>query len=268
MSLQGHLPVTDRAEVEELMRELPIVVGPEFVDFALGFPHKYLAATPRVEIVKQFGLVRSLGNRAVVSSLAREKDLWKLCVVARDRRFLFSRIVGSLGCFGMNIVAAEAFANANALVLDTFRFADTERTFEADGQRNRFQSFLEDAVEGKVDVEPLMKDRLAASAFPGDLSLAVELANEPALQASHLSLNCRDRFGLLYLVSRCLSEEGCSIEVAYIETPGDRVRDEFYITRDGAPLDAAAQARVKTQLAHLADRYARQDPTLLSDSRT
>jgi UTP:GlnB (protein PII) uridylyltransferase len=266
MTLTSKLPITDRHEIEEFMRELPIAMGPEFPDFVLGFPQKYLSATPRAEIVKQFGLMRSLGGRAVVSSLARDGALWKLCVVARDRRFLFSRIVGAVSCFGMNIVEAEAFANANALVLDTFRFADLERTFDADAERKHFHGFLEDAVEGKVDLEPLMKKRLDTHQDSGDLHLAVELTNDPQLPASRLSLNCRDRFGLLYLVSRCLSEEGCSIELASIETPGDRVRDEFYITRDGRPLDAGARARLEEQLAHLADRYARQDPTLLGQS--
>jgi len=53
-----------------------------------------------------------------------------------EREFLFSRIAGALSCSGMNIVAAEAFANASEVVLDTFRFSDDERRFDDDAQRS------------------------------------------------------------------------------------------------------------------------------------
>ena len=41
------------------------------------------------------------------SSVARSDGLWKLCVITRDRRFLFARIAGALSGFGMDIVAAS-----------------------------------------------------------------------------------------------------------------------------------------------------------------
>ena len=102
----------------------PALDAARFMGFARGFPKRYLEKTPPLEVVRHYGLMEALGRRAVITSLAREGALWQLCVVARDRSFLFARIAGSLSAFGMNIVAAEAFANANALVLDTFRFAD------------------------------------------------------------------------------------------------------------------------------------------------
>src|SRR5207245_873124 len=131
--------------------------GKVFGRFVLGFPRRYLEETPRAEVVKHYALAGSLGTRPVISSLARSDTLWKLCVITRDRRFLFSRIAGALSCSGMDIVAAEAFTNASALVLDTFRFRDDDGGFEESGPRRRFQVFLEEAVEGKVELEPLLQ---------------------------------------------------------------------------------------------------------------
>jgi [protein-PII] uridylyltransferase len=251
----GDLPIEDPGEVQTFLRDLPLLLDRKFVDFVLGFPRKYLAGTPRTEIVKHYALMAGLGARPVISSLAREAALWKLSLITRDRRFLFARIAGALSCAGMNIVAAEAFANASDVVLDTFRFADPERRFEVDEERRRFQGFLEDAVVGTVELEPLLRPRLASlSQAPGE-RLDVRLDDDSHPTATRLRLDCRDRFGLLYLVSREISAAGGDIEMASVQTPGERVHDEFYLTRGGKKLDAAAQADLSARLARLGERY-------------
>ena len=246
------LPITDPAEVAAFVRGLPLAMDPGFARFILGFPHKYLQETPRAEIVKHYALAGSLGAKPVISSLARAELLWKLCVITRDRRFLFSRIAGALSCFGMDIVAAEAFANASAVVLDTFRFRDDERRFEDDALRRRFQVFLEEAVEGKVDLAPLLKERLEAKGRPPVSGFEVEMEDAPSLHATRLRLQGPDRFGLLYLFSRRLSEAGADIALAAIETDSGRVRDEFLLTRDGHALGVEGGADVERALVGLA----------------
>ena len=245
-------PITDPAEVAAFVRGLPLAMDPGFARFVLGFPHRYLQETPRAEVVKHYALAGSLGAKPVISSLARSHSLWKLCVITRDRRFLFSRIAGALSCFGMNIVAAEAFANASAVVLDTFRFRDDEGRFEDDALRRRFQVFLEEAVEGKADLEPLLRERLEHKALPAPGGFEVEMEDEPTLHATRLRLRGPDRFGLLHLFSRRLSEAGADIALAAIETEAGRVRDEFLLTREGQALGPEGQADVARALGGLA----------------
>ncbi len=240
------LPITEPEEVRAFLRKLPLAVdGERFTRFVLGFPHRYLASTSPVEIVKHYALMGSLGGRAVISSLSREGPLWKMCLVARDRSFLFARIAGSLGCFGMNIVAAEAFTNANALVLDTFSFADRAARFADEGERRRFQAFLEDVVEGKEDLE---HSEIVQAPGP---ALALQWDDDSHPAASRLSVEGRDRLGLLHIISRHLSEAGCSIEMAIIETPGERVRDEFYLTEDGGKVTAETKRGIGAALGRL-----------------
>lgn len=242
------MPIREPEEVKAFLRRLPLAVDAErFTRFVLGFPHKYLAGTRPVEIVRHYALMESLGTRSVVSSIAREHALWKMCLVARDRRFLFARIAGSLGCFGQNIVAAEAFTNANALVLDTFSFSDREGRFSEEGERRRFQAFLEGVIEGREDLEAALRERLETVSAP-DPTLAIEWDDEAHPSATRLRLRGRDRLGLLYLVSRRLSEAGCSIEMAFIETPGDEVRDEFFLTFGGGKLTPEARQEVERAL--------------------
>lgn len=250
------LPITDAKEVEALLDELPIAVKREhFVNFVLGFPRKYLVSTPRVEIVKHYLLMEGLGDKPVISSLSREKDLWKLSLVTRDRRFLFSRICAGLSCFGMNIVEAQAFANANSLVLDTFQFLDSENYFGDDEHRRNFHHLMEEVVEGNKDLEPLLRRRWE-QIMPSELeAFAVELDNDTHPSATRLALDCHDHFGLLYLVSRCISEGGYDIEIAYVQTPGREVHDEFYLTHKGAKLTPSMQETLKEKLALLGEHY-------------
>lgn len=245
-------PIVDPAEVVAFLRGLPLAKDPGLARFILGFPHKYLAETPRAEVVKHYALAGSLGSKPVISSLARADSLWKLCVITRDRRSLFSRIAGALSSSGMNIVAAEAFANASAVVLDTFHFRDDEGCFEDDGRRRRFQVFLEEAVEGKADIEPTLRRRLerrpaSSPAAPFD----VEMADEPDLGATRLRLRGPDRFGLLYLFTHRLSEAGADIAQATIATEAGQVHDEFLVTRDGRPLGPEGRAELERALASL-----------------
>jgi [protein-PII] uridylyltransferase len=237
----GNLALADAEELAAFLRGLPFALDPGVAGFVLGFPRRYLTATPRVEIVKHFSLMSSLGERAVITSLGRERDLWKLCVVTKDRRALFSRIAGALSSQGMNIVAAEAFANARALVLDTFHFSDDERHLSDEGQRRRFQAFLEGVVAGTVELEPLLDGRLREAAPGEGEALDAEMDDDSHPEATRLRIKCRDRFGLLYLVSRTISEAGHDIEMARIETPGQRVKDEFFLTHAGRRLTAAEQ---------------------------
>jgi UTP:GlnB (protein PII) uridylyltransferase len=249
----GLLPIIEPHEAIAFLQRVPMAVDRgRFVDFVLGFPHKYLAATPGAEVLKHYMLMDCLRDKAVISSLSREGVLSKLCLVARDRSALFSRIAGALSSSGMDIVGAEAFANANSMVLDTFTFVDAKNLFADDAQRRQFQVLLEEVIEGKNDLAPSLEPRLvpvreALRAEP----LSVTFDSESHPEATAATITGADHFGLLYLVTRSLSEGGYNIEMAYIETPQNRARDVFYLTRDGGKLTPEMEADVRERLARL-----------------
>jgi [protein-PII] uridylyltransferase len=244
---KGQSPITGKEEVRAFLRRVPLQVDAErFLRFALGFPRHYLEKTPPVEVVRHYGLMEALGARGVISSLAKEGPLWRLCLVARDRSYLFARIAGSLSAFGMNIVEAEAFANEGALVLDTFRFADAEGRFDDDRERRAFQALLEDATAGRI---ALPEPRTAPGGAGAGLRSSFDDDSHPLW--TRLVVEGADRFGLLYRVSRALSEAGCSIESAYIATPRSGVHDEFFLSDDGQRLRESTRVRVSEALAAL-----------------
>jgi [protein-PII] uridylyltransferase len=228
---------------------LPLAVERErFTRFVLGFPRRYLQVTSPVEIVRHFGLVATLGQRPAASSLAREGPLWKLVVVAADRSFLFARIAGTLSLFGANIVSAEAFSNTEGLVLDTLTVADVGGRFEQAQEGRRFQSVLAQVIDGRVDLDSTLGPQIV------DVRAAVELEwdDEAHPSATRLLVSGPDALGLLYAISRRLSEAGCNIEVAHIETTGGRIRDTFFLTVADGKLGPEAKRTVEASLAALA----------------
>ena len=49
--------------------------------------------------------------------------------------------------------------------------------------------------------------------------------------------------GLLYRVSRVMSESGCDVDLVLIATEGRRAIDVFHLTRDGQKLSPAQQRK-------------------------
>ncbi len=251
------LPIEDETEAQELLRELPLSVDPAlFVSFIMGFPRRYLLNTPRVEIVKHFLLWRSLGDGDLASSFSPEPAGWILCVIAQDRTHLFSRIAGSLSCFGMNILSAGAFANAHAIALDTFRFTDPSKNFGEREQRRRFQAFLEGAVSGAVDLEEHFRKQADRIGVLDASSIRLTFENDSHPTATKVEVDFPDHFGHLYLISSCISALGAQIEIAYIEIDQERIRDTFYLSRDGKKLTASFEEDLRARLIALGQRYA------------
>jgi len=246
--MDDFLPITDEREVHSFLDQIPLRVDRErFTRFVLGFPHRYLQLTAPVETVAHFALVATLAGRAVSSRLARDGDGWKLVVVAGDRSRLFSRIAGSLSFFGADIVAAEAFSNSHALVLDTFSVRDAQRRFEQPEEGKRFQAFLEKVLAGEIDLE----GELAKKGGPVRARLELVWDERSHPSATGLTVSGPDAFGLLHAITRRISDAGCSIEIAHVETRAGRIRDTFYLTSEGRKLTVDERAALEQALAEL-----------------
>jgi [protein-PII] uridylyltransferase len=169
-------------------------------------------------------------------------------VVAADRSFLFARIAGTLSLFGANIVSAEAFSNTEGLVLDALTVADVAGRFEQAEEGRRFQSVLAQVIDGRVDLDTALGAEIVDVRAP----LELEWDDEAHPSATRLLVSGPDALGLLYAITRRLSEAGCNIEVAHIETAGGRIRDTFFLTVADGKLSGEAKHSVEVSLAALA----------------
>jgi UTP:GlnB (protein PII) uridylyltransferase len=249
------LPIIEAKEVTAFLQRVPVAVDRgRFADFVIGFPHKYLAATTATEVLKHYMLMECLRDKPVISSLSREGALVKLSLVTGDRRALFSRLAGALSSFDMDIVNAEAFANASGFVLDTFLFADPRGRFADDTERRRFQVVLEEVVEGKLDLATGLLPRLVpVRAALREQPLQIDFDGAALPDATLVTVSGANHFGLLFLVSGSFAEGGYNIELAYVETPEGRVRDQFYLTKDGGKLTPPMQDDLRARIGRLGD---------------
>lgn len=224
--------------------------------FLEGFPQRYLAVHAPGEILEHLGMARSLDQKPTQIRLSRKPSFWELTLIARDRPMLFATITGVLAAWGMSIVKADAFSNARGIVLDVFAFHDLHRTLELNPPEvTRFEQNLVDALSGQMSLDRLFGDSPAARATPRPAKVAiatqVRFDGSSSAHSTLLELVTADRPALLYDVSRALAEAGCNIEVALIDTEGERAIDVFYLTAGGVKLTSQQQDQIQSRLVAL-----------------
>jgi [protein-PII] uridylyltransferase len=241
------------AEMEKLLGVLKMTATAEELHrFLEGFPQRYTATHTPVQIAGHFELVRRLANEPIVADLQARENHFELTVVTADRPYLFASITGTLAAWGMSIVKADAFANAAATVLDTFTFVDLHRTLELNPtERDRFKSDLRGVLDGTVKLKKLLSGRVRATAALEpkiEITPRVRFDSQSSSHSTLLELVAPDRPGLLFDVSSVLADQGCNIEVALIDTEGQRAIDVFYLTTRGAKLSPRKQSTVGNAL--------------------
>jgi [protein-PII] uridylyltransferase len=220
--------------------------------FLEGFPKRYMAIQPPERIAAHYRLALGLAERPVQVEIEHRRRLFELTLVTKDRPALFATIAGVMAAWGMNIVKADAFGNAAGIVLDTFHFEDLHRTLELNpSEVERFRGRLAEVIVGRMPVKPMLEANAArhrAQAKKVSVATQVRFDDSCSSHSTLLELITQDRPGLLHQIGSTLASNGCNIEVALIDTEGQKATDVFYLTREGSKLDAALKQRLQEEL--------------------
>ena len=245
---------SEAAAVASILALLEKTTDAHDLDFFLeGFPRRYLSLCSAEEVAAHFEMARRLAGEPVQLALKARGQHHELTVVAADRPYLFASITGILAAWSMSIVKADAFANAAGIVVDTLKFVDLHRTLELKpSEHERFQTDLREVLGAAgPQSQQLLAGRVSAARLaPTKIKVATQVHFDDA-SSSHstlLELIAQDRPGLLYQASSLLAQHGCNIEIALIDTEGQRAIDVFYLTHRGAKLDAWLQHAVHEAL--------------------
>jgi [protein-PII] uridylyltransferase len=218
--------------------------SPERIAFLQGFPVRYLRTHSEEEIDEHMALEEKSRKRGLAVEIRKLDSAWQLTLIAHDRAGLFASVAGTLSCFGMNILKAEAFSNRRSLILDTFTFADPARTLDLNpSEVDRLHATLERVLSGKADVKELLRNRpkpVLPSRKAG-IAARVVFDSEASGTATLIEIVAEDRPGLLYDLATAISANGGNIEVVLIDTQAHKAIDVFYVTADGGKLSAEKQ---------------------------
>lgn len=241
-----------QAALAELTSQRPADLADwEIADFLEGLPRRYLQLFSRDAVYRHVRLARDLGPDALQGWLERNDSGWELTVLTRDRPFLFSNISGVLSSFGMDILRGFAFTKPNGLVVDMFHFHDEERFLELNpGGDGQLLKVLDDVVRGRIDVAVRLKGREEGALrrrLPGFAPL-IHCDNESSRRYTIVEIVAEDALGLLYRMSRVMSESGCDVDLVLISTEGRRAVDVFHLTANGAKLSPPQQIDLTEKL--------------------
>ena len=191
----------------------------------------YLYTFSEEEIVSHINEIKK-GN--VLSILNNNtEEFTQLTVITRDAKGLLSKICGSISVSDCNIHDANIFTRKDGIIIDTFKITDfvthkplTEEHFEALAEtitRVLLQNYnLEKAFEEHREKWKRLDKR---NLIPID----VEIKFEEHPLYTIIDVHASDRIGLLYLITKKLTELGLNIYFAKIGTKLNGAFDSFYV---------------------------------------
>jgi [protein-PII] uridylyltransferase len=231
MGHEAAVRLGERAEsLREALRGQPLG---EIERFLVRMPRNYLLTVPPERAARHFALVSAPLGAVEVRALhepGARAGTYGLAVVARDRPGLLSRIAGSLALSGLSILSAQVFTTEDDVAVDLF---EVEGAFHGDVDEERwrkFRSTLRKAIEGRLSLEYRVAEKRTYYPAPREgIRTKVTVDNGASDFFTIIEVATADRIGLLFDVTRTLTELQLDVHIAKVATYGDRVIDAFYV---------------------------------------
>ena len=230
----------------------PDIEREELAGFLDGLPGRYLRTEDRSRLFDDCRLARDLGSDGLACSLRQRDANWELTVASVDQPRLYAKICGVLSFFGMDILRGQAMSNRRGMALDVFEFTDAEQFLELNATAaEELTHRLRAVVRGDEDIDEVLapKTRGLARQHKSRVKQMVHLDNEYSGRFTILEIMAQNAWGLLYKISRSISQHGCDIDLVLASTEGDRAIDVFHVTRDGAKLSTSQGETLRDAVA-------------------
>lgn len=197
-------------------------------------PDDYLLNFSPEAVVEHIGLRSKLAAKEVLLLHEERRESWSLLVVTRDRPGLLAKIFGVLALHNINVLAAHIFTWGDGTVIDTIEAGSAITQNYQDQNWPALEQDLEKAVNQRLGLEHRLHRKLAPlrktqAVTEKRLSAKVEIDNKSSEIFTIVEVYGHDRVGMLYEITRILSDFGISIFRARIGARADQVVDVFYV---------------------------------------
>ncbi len=202
------------------------------------------------------GLFPSVRQWAELGQAGRHVDASGevLTVVTADRPGVFCRVAGVLALHGLDVVTASAYSTDDGQALAEFRVTDPVRPTVP---WPRVVADLDLALDGRLALSARLAERRRTYDRPDPISrrptaASVGFDNAASAAATVIDVQTVDRVGVLYRITRALTELDLDIRSARVQTLGHEVVDSFYVRdhHDQKVTDQAALREIERAVLH------------------
>jgi len=220
-----------------------------------SLPERYAMVVAPAQAKAHLAMIERLRGRSVVVEIRRLEHSIELAVCTRDRPFRLSQLCGVITINDLNILGAFAFTRSDGIVIDLFHCTGVDgRLALASEAAEKLEGDFAGVLGGQIDLEREYAAHVERwkwrTAKGRRIPTVVEFENDLSRESTIIDLTARDHPGLLYRITKILSEEGLDIQSAQITTRGEMAADSFYVrTSSGKKLgDAAAMREIRRRL--------------------
>ena len=244
----------EQQDIRKILAALePRIPHQTLVEHLNNMPPRYPEQNSPEEIAQHLQLIDAIGSSLVAVSVQPSGLFLEITICTHDQPFRLSEICGVLATHDINIFSAHAYTRNDGTVIDIFQVTsdmDNDATL-----RKKIQQTLTDVFQQKERVSDLfanysqrwsLRRQPTVPIFP-----EITFDNNVSMRSTVIDILARDATGLLYRITRTLSELGLDIYTARIGTQADRAVDAFYVRKNGDKItDTALLEHITRELTH------------------
>jgi [protein-PII] uridylyltransferase len=213
----------------ELIKHFSNEIAESHID---EMPEEYFHTFGEEEIKSHVKLV--LNGEVVSIILKNLTDYSELTVITKDKLYLLAEICGILASNDVSIFDAQIFTGKNGLVIDRFRvvnFYDHKPLSEE--RLTQIKDALETILKDSKPIEEMFEQYEKKWKFRkkvmGSVEKEVVFENKDLFDYTIIDVSAPDSLGLLYRITKTLSDLKLNIYSAKIATKVDGIIDSFYV---------------------------------------
>lgn len=257
----GHSQVSQSDRIAEAQAELAAAL-PEWSQAKheayteRHFPNYWLRAEPELQIAHAKMLDKAGETReafAATTAIKAFEGITEVSFYTPDHPRLLSLIAGACTMADASIIGAQIFNTRDGHALDTFRL---RRTFKTDEDEKLRAARITETVKAFLEGRKYLLDDLGHDSRynrrlkPFSVPTEIFISNALSDKFTVIEISGLDRTGLLYHLTRALSDLNLTIGSAHIGTYGEKAVDVFYVTdlTGGKIVSKARQKRIREAL--------------------
>ena len=239
---KGDFTITDIAGKldkikNEVISELRLKMPMEDILYNLDLtPSRYLLNNSPEIISNHILLCYNLEEKTLAFDVRHklDKGYYDVLIATPDSHGLFYKVCGIMVYHNMNILDAQIDTRSDGIAMDILRVNHTNGDEYVDREEwKAIQDDLEKVIDGRIKVEELVKKKgnYLHSKKKGlkDAKTTIRIDNDTSDFYTVIDIEANDRFGLLYSITKAMSDMGIYIYIAKITTRLMRVTDSFYV---------------------------------------